>query len=107
MKGGIRIRLARFGRRHSPVYNIVVAKAGQKRDGVPIEVIGTYNPIPAPRSHEELKSGVLPIKDVQLDFDRAKYWIGTGAQPSDTASKILMLAGVLPEDWRGVQEEKK
>lgn len=83
----------------------MVARSTQKRDGLPIEVIGTYNPIPAPRSIEEMNNGVLPVKDVSLDFERAKYWIGTGAQPSQTTARLLILAGVLPEDWRGVKKD--
>lgn len=97
--GLVRIRLARFGRTNSPVYNIVVANAQKARDAKPIEVLGTYNPIPRPRTVKQKKQGVLATKDVQLDFDRAKYWIGVGAQPSEMVTKLLKKCGILDESW--------
>lgn len=97
--GLVRIRLARFGRKNSPVYNIVVANSHKARDAKPIEVLGTYVPIPSPVTKRELKRGVIPIKDVKLDFDRAKYWIGVGAQPSETVTKLLQKAGILNDAW--------
>ncbi|CAR21123.1 mitochondrial 37S ribosomal protein bS16m [Lachancea thermotolerans CBS 6340] len=98
-KGLVRIRLARFGRRHSPLYNIVVANASKARDKTPIEVLGTYNPIPKPLSKRETKSGAIPTKDVQLDFARTKYWVGVGAQPSETVTKLLKKCNILGSDW--------
>ncbi|AAS54477.2 AGL013Wp [Eremothecium gossypii ATCC 10895] len=98
-KGLVRIRLARFGRRHSPVYNIVVANAHKATTRKPIEVIGTYDPIPSPLTREEVRAGVVPTKDIQLDFDRAKYWIGVGAQPSETVTRLLKKCGILPPEW--------
>ncbi|CCH43891.1 30S ribosomal protein S16 [Wickerhamomyces ciferrii] len=81
-KGLVRIRLARFGRVNQPVYNIVVSQAKKARDSKPIEVIGTYNPIAPPP--KKLPSGKLtvPAKKIELDFDRAKYWLSVGAQPT-------------------------
>lgn len=98
-KGLVRIRLARFGRKHSPVYNIVVANAHKATHRKPIEVIGTYNPIPTPLTNEEIKKGVLPIKNIELDFQRTKYWIGVGAQPSETVTRLLKKCGILDERW--------
>ncbi|SPO00004.1 probable ribosomal protein S16, mitochondrial [Cephalotrichum gorgonifer] len=90
----VRIRLARFGRRNQPFYNIVVAQARSARNGKPMEVIGTYDPIPKVDPYEG--TGQMH-KDIKLDVVRAKYWIGVGAQPSDTAWRILAMAGVLPK----------
>ncbi|ODV96464.1 hypothetical protein PACTADRAFT_49807 [Pachysolen tannophilus NRRL Y-2460] len=99
MKGIVRIRLARFGRKHAPVYNIVVAKAKSGRDKKPIEVIGTYNPIPQPVSPEQIALGEKPSKDVKLDFDRSKYWLGVGAQPTPPIVKLFKKAGILNMEW--------
>ncbi|KAI5309262.1 37S ribosomal protein S16, mitochondrial, partial [Ascosphaera atra] len=79
----VRIRLARFGLRHKPIYNIVVAQARSARNSKPIEVIGTYNPVPQkPTGISELQEKVAkPYKDISLDTSRAKYWLGVGAQP--------------------------
>lgn len=98
-KPPIRIRLARFGRKHQPLYNIVVANRKSARDSLPIEVLGTYNPIPIPLSPEEKARGVKPYKHIELDFDRSKYWLGVGADTSDRVSFLFKRAGLLPEDW--------
>ncbi|GAV54854.1 hypothetical protein ZYGR_0AS01770 [Zygosaccharomyces rouxii] len=98
-RGLVRIRLARFGRVNNPAYNIVVARAFKARDTKPIEVLGTYNPVPKPLTVQQKKSGILPTKDIQLDFDRAKYWIGVGAQPSETVTSLLKKCGILDENW--------
>lgn len=97
--GLVRIRLARFGRTNNPIYNIVVANGAKARDAKPIEVLGTYNPIPRPQTLKQKKRGILPTKDIQLDFDRSKYWIGVGAQPSEVVTKLLKKCGVLDETW--------
>ncbi|KAF8477213.1 ribosomal protein S16 domain-containing protein [Kalaharituber pfeilii] len=91
----MRIRLARFGKAHKPVYNIVVAQARSARDGRPYEVIGTYDPIPKP----PLDGVGKPYKDIKLDIPRAKYWLGVGAQPSDPVWRILALAGLIEPKW--------
>jgi small subunit ribosomal protein S16 len=85
----LRIRLARFGRKHSPLYNIVVAHARTARNSRPLEVLGTYNPIPqAPRPGD---THGRPWKDIKLDTSRARYWVGVGAQPSNTAWRLLSM----------------
>lgn len=93
-KGLVRIRLARFGRVNQPVYNIVIAQSRKPRDGKPIEVIGTYNPIAPPG--EKLPSGkVKPErKKVELDFDRTKYWLSVGAQPTPPVIRLLKRANL-------------
>ncbi|KAH8197460.1 hypothetical protein TruAng_008391 [Truncatella angustata] len=94
----IKIRLARFGRRNAPFYNIVVAHARTARNSKPLEVIGTYDPIPKADPYDD--SGRLH-KDVKLDILRAKYWIGVGAQPTDTTWRLMSMtprtAPPLPE----------
>ncbi|ODV86203.1 hypothetical protein CANARDRAFT_27457 [[Candida] arabinofermentans NRRL YB-2248] len=99
MKGLVRIRLARMGRKRQPVYNIVVINKKTARDGKPIEVIGTYNPIPNALTPQQKEDGFIPIKEVNLDFQRSKYWISVGAQPTETVSKLLKKAGILYNDW--------
>ncbi|CCD24277.1 mitochondrial 37S ribosomal protein bS16m NDAI_0C06180 [Naumovozyma dairenensis CBS 421] len=97
--GLVRIRLARFGRKNAPLYNIVVTTKKKARDAKPLEVLGTYNPIPKIITPYERKRGILPTKDVELDFSRAKYWIGVGAQPTETVTKLLKKCGILSEEW--------
>ncbi len=77
-----KIRLQRHGRKGRPVYHIVVADGRAPRDGKFIEKLGTYNPITTPA-------------EINLNFDRALYWVQTGAQPTDTARAILSYRGVL------------
>ncbi|KAF8248082.1 ribosomal protein S16, partial [Wilcoxina mikolae CBS 423.85] len=91
----VRLRLARFGKRHAPVYNIVVQHARTARNAKPIEVIGTYDPIPKPAPDGAGK----PIKDIQLDTVRAKYWLGVGAQPSDPVWRMLAMFGLIEPRW--------
>jgi small subunit ribosomal protein S16 len=80
----VRIRLRRIGRRKAPVYRLVVADSKSPRDGKFIEIIGQY----APRQSE----GGLNVQT-----DRALYWLSVGAQPSDTARSLLRKAGVLKQ----------
>ncbi|KAF3768794.1 hypothetical protein M406DRAFT_224773, partial [Cryphonectria parasitica EP155] len=88
----VKLRLARFGRTNAPFYNIVVAHARTARNSKPLEVIGTYDPIPKKDSYDT--SGKLH-KDIRIDIDRAKYWIGVGAQPTDTVWRFLSMVGIL------------
>lgn len=99
MRGGVRIRLARFGRKRQPVYNIVVIQASKARDKKPIEVIGTYDPIPVPLSPDQIAKGIKPYKDVKLDFDKTKYWLGVGLQPTQPVVRLLKKAGLLYPEW--------
>ncbi|MDO4190523.1 MAG: 30S ribosomal protein S16 [Bacteroidales bacterium] len=77
-----KIRLQRHGRKGYAYYHIVVADSRAKRDGRFIERLGAYNPNTNPAT-------------VELDFDRALYWLNAGAQPTDTARNILSREGVL------------
>ena len=76
-----RIRLQRGGRKGYAFYSIVIADARAPRDGKFTEKIGTYNPNTNPAT-------------VDLNFDRALYWVETGAQPTDTVRNILKDEGV-------------
>ncbi|RMZ82341.1 hypothetical protein DV738_g1788, partial [Chaetothyriales sp. CBS 135597] len=104
----LRIRLARFGKRHSPIYNIVVAQARTARDSKPLEVLGVYDPKPKaplssntdPTTMVNAKGETVPyvpkkIKDIQLDQTRTKYWLGVGAQPSEPVERLLVLIGLM------------
>lgn len=77
-----RIRLQRHGKKGAPIYHIVIADSRAPRDGRFIEKIGVYNPLTRPAS-------------IEINFDRALYWLQTGAQPSDTARAILSFKGVV------------
>ena len=78
------IRLSRGGSKKRPYYRIVVADARSPRDGKFIERIGSYNPL----------LGKDDEKRVVLDAERAKHWIGVGAQPTDRVARFLDKAGV-------------
>ncbi|KAK1830593.1 ribosomal protein S16, mitochondrial, partial [Podospora conica] len=93
----LKIRLARFGRTNAPFYNIVVAHARTARNSRPLEVLGTYDPIPKRDTYDE--SGALH-KDIKLDVTRAQYWIGVGAQPSDTARRLLSMVGIMEPKYK-------
>lgn len=100
--GLVRIRLARFGRTNNPIYNIVVTNSHKSRDGKPIEVLGVYNPIPTPVVGKGKKTAselLMQTKDIKLDFDRTKYWLGVGAQPTEIVIKLLKKCGILGEEW--------
>ncbi|CCC14045.1 hypothetical protein SMACR_08494 [Sordaria macrospora] len=103
----LKLRLARFGRRNAPVYNVVVAHARTARNSKPLEVIGTYDPIPKKDTYDT--SGKLH-KDIKLDLTRAKYWIGVGAQPTDTVRRLLSYVGIMRPKYknstRGQIEQK-
>ena len=76
-----KIRLQRFGRKGYAFYQIVIADSRAPRDGKFIERIGSYNPNTNPAT-------------IDLNFDRALYWLQVGAQPTDTARNILSREGV-------------
>lgn len=99
----VKIRLARFGKANAPFYNIVVAQARSARNSKPIEVLGTYDPIPKPPRQGEGK----PFKDIKLDTARAKYWLGVGAQPSDPAWRLLSMIGLLEPRYSILQARQR
>ncbi len=77
-----RIRLKRTGSRHQPHFRVVVVDQRKSRDGRSIEEIGYYNPRTDPAT-------------VDIDEDRALYWLGVGAQPSETVRSLLEKTGVM------------
>ncbi|GMH56435.1 hypothetical protein TrLO_g5960 [Triparma laevis f. longispina] len=81
----VRIRLQRFGRKKVPFYRIVSCDSRSRRDGKFLEVLGTYDPL--------IKNGQ---KEVRLNIDRCRYWLGVGAQPSDVVQRLFGQFGVLP-----------
>ena len=76
-----KMRLQRYGKKGQPFYHIVIADGRAPRDGRFTEKIGTYNPLSRPA-------------DINLDFDRALYWVRTGAEPTETVAAILKYTGV-------------
>ena len=73
------IRLTRRGTRKRPFYRIVAADSRKPRDGRIIEQLGYFNPMIEPN-------------ELKLDLERVDYWIGTGAQPSDTVASLIKRA---------------
>jgi small subunit ribosomal protein S16 len=84
----VKIRLRRVGKVHVPYYRIVVTDSRTKRDGRFIEQIGKYHPKEDPSY-------------IEVDSDRAQYWLGVGAQPSDPVKAILQKTG----DWQKFKGE--
>ena len=78
----VKIRLQRHGKKGKPFYWIVAANSRSKRDGKFLEKLGTYNPISNPAQ-------------IELNVDAAVKWLKNGAQPTDTARRILSYKGVL------------
>ena len=78
----VRIRLQRHGRKKRPFYRLVAADARAQRDGVFLERLGHYNPLTDPA-------------DVVIDEEKTLKWLRRGAQPSDTAKRLLSKAGIL------------
>lgn len=78
----VKIRLKRLGKIRAPYYRIVVADSRTKRDGRVIEEIGQYHPTEEPSV-------------IRVDSDRAQYWLGVGAQPTEQVAALLKLTG----DW--------
>jgi small subunit ribosomal protein S16 len=77
-----KIRLKRLGAKKAPFYRVVVADSRSPRDGRFIEEIGYYDPTKDPAV-------------IKIDEERAKYWVSTGAQPSETVKALLTKAGVI------------
>lgn len=80
----VSMRLSRGGSKKRPYYRIVVANSRSPRDGSYLEQIGTYNPLLAKDDENRVK----------LTEDRARYWLGVGAQPTDRVARMLDKAGI-------------
>ena len=78
----VKLRLRRMGKKKQPTYRVVVADARSPRDGRIIESIGRYDP----RQEPSL---------VEIDMDRARYWLGTGAIPTERVQKLLEITGTV------------
>ena len=85
----VKIRLKRLGKIRAPYYRIVVADSRTKRDGRVIEEIGKYHPTEEPSF-------------IEVDSERAQYWLGVGAQPTEQVRAILKLTG----DWGTFKGDK-
>lgn len=79
----VKIKLARIGKIREPHYRIVVADARTRRNGRAIETIGQYHPKESPSR-------------IEVDSDRVQYWLGVGAQPTESVQGILQVTG----DWQ-------
>jgi small subunit ribosomal protein S16 len=76
----VKIRLKRMGKIRTPFYRVVIADSRTKRDGRVIEEIGTYNPKAEPSI-------------ITIDGERAQYWLGVGAQPTEAVAALLKITG--------------
>ncbi|MEJ3404215.1 30S ribosomal protein S16 [Rathayibacter sp. YIM 133350] len=85
----VKIRLKRLGKIRAPYYRIVVADSRTKRDGRVIEEIGKYHPTEEPSF-------------IEIDSERAQYWLGVGAQPTEQVAALLKLTG----DWGRFKGDK-
>jgi len=78
----VKIRLRRVGAKKKPSYRLVVADVRAPRDGAFIDIIGHYNPLTDPET-------------VVINEEKALHWLGQGAQPTDTAARLLTKAGIV------------
>ncbi|BCO36978.1 30S ribosomal protein S16 [Mycobacterium heckeshornense] len=79
----VKIKLTRLGKVRNPQYRIAVADARTRRDGRAIEIIGRYHPKEEPSL-------------IEIDSERAQYWLSVGAQPTEPVLKLLKITG----DWQ-------
>lgn len=77
-----KIRLMRVGRKKQPFYRIVVADSRTRRDGAFIDIIGTYNPLPAE-------------PEIKIDEEKAVKWLSVGAIPTDTTKSLMTRFGII------------
>jgi len=74
----VKIRLQRVGANNQPKYRMVVAEDSVKRDGRFVEILGSYDP-----------TSKVEGRQITVDLDRVAYWMGVGAQPTDTARTLI------------------
>lgn len=86
----VKIRLFRVGRKHRPMYRVVVADSRSPRDGAFIEIIGHYNPLTDPAT-------------VDMNEEKALKWLKDGAQPTETVSSLLRKLGIMDRFKQGSQ----
>lgn len=92
----VRIRLRRGGAKKRPFYRVVVADIRAPRDGAFLEVLGYYNPLTEPAT-------------IVIDRDKALKWLGHGAQPSESVTRLFRKSGILEQSGPSpmVQQEDK
>lgn len=78
----VKMRLRRMGAKKAPTYRVIVADSRSPRDGRFIEEIGYYNPLTEPA-------------EIKIDADKAKKWLGNGAQPTETVKSLLKKSGIV------------
>jgi len=92
----VKLRLRRMGKKKQPVYKVVAADARSPRDGRFIEAIGFYNPQTDPAT-------------IEIQEERANYWLNVGAQPTDTVKSLLSKKGIILQrelKKQGLSEDK-
>ncbi|MCS7233481.1 MAG: 30S ribosomal protein S16 [Synergistetes bacterium] len=90
----VKIRLTRMGKKKKPFYRLVVADSRAPRDGKFIEILGYYDPLPEP-----------PV--IRVDEEKALLWLERGAQPSDTAKRLLSRVGVWDKFCQAKEARKR
>jgi len=92
----VRIRLMRLGRRNRPFYRLNAIDQRTKRDGKVLENLGWYDPVSKDES-----------KQVHLNTDRIKFWLGQGASASDTVNDLLAKAAIIDADkWSAERKSR-
>ena len=89
----VKIRLRRVGAKSKPSYRLVVADACSPRDGAFIDIIGHFNPLTDPET-------------VVIDEEKARHWLSQGAQPTDTAARLLAKAGIIEKSKTSKEKAK-
>ena len=78
----VKMRLRRMGAKKAPFYRVIVADSRSPRDGRFIEELGYYNPLTNPA-------------EIKIDAEKAKKWLGNGAQPTETVKSLLKKSGIV------------
>lgn len=78
----VKMRLRRIGAKKAPFYRVIVADSRSPRDGRFIEELGYYNPLTEPA-------------EIKIDAEKAKKWLGNGAQPTETVRSLLKKSGIV------------
>ncbi len=89
----VKIRLRRVGAKSKPSYRLVVADARSPRDGAFIDIIGHFNPLTDPET-------------VVINEEKARHWLSQGAQPTDTAARLLIKAGIMEKSKTSKEKTK-
>ena len=90
----VKIRLRRIGTKGRPFYRVVVAKSTAGRNGAFVETLGQYDPVVKPAL-------------ININEERALYWLNEGAQPTETTAYLLNKVGILPRFFEGRPSAKK